>query len=83
VELLEQAINLASQCGCVVRQDWFGGSRSGSCEFQGRRWIFLDLALSPREQLETVLEALRTLPNLSASQVLPELRTALSLRKAA
>src|SRR4051812_40372356 len=44
VELLEQAIAAAGRCGIVVRQDWFGGSAAGACEFQGRRWVFVDLS---------------------------------------
>jgi hypothetical protein len=83
VELLEQAIALAEQCGFVVRQDWFGGSPAGACELKGRRWILIDLALGPREQLEGVLEALRAAPNLDPVPMPPQLRGMLNLRKAA
>ncbi len=83
VELLEQAIALAGSCGFVVRQDWFGGSAAGTCEFKGRRWIFLDLGLTPREQLEVVLEALRGLPSLAHNDLPPQLHTLLNLRRAA
>lgn len=58
VELLEQAIALAEQRGFVVRQDWLAGSAAGACEFNGRRWLLIDLAQSPREQLDLVLAAL-------------------------
>jgi hypothetical protein len=83
VELLEQAIGLAGRCGIVVRQDWFGGLAAGACEFQGRRWIFIDLALSPREQLEQVLDGLKALPSLAEDNVPPQLHSMLSLRNAA
>ena len=83
VELLDQAIALAGRCGFVVRQDWFGGSAAGACEFQGRRWIFIDLALTPREQLDQVLKALRALPSIAPDQVPAQLHTMLNLRKAA
>jgi hypothetical protein len=83
VELLEQAIALAERCGFVVRQDWFGGSAAGACEFKGRRWIFIDLALSPREQLDQVLDALRELPNLAQVEMGVQLQKMISLRKAA
>jgi hypothetical protein len=83
VELLEQAIALAERCGFVVRQDWFGGSAAGACEFKGRRWIFIDLALSPREQLDQVLDALRGLPNLAQVEMDSQLQKMLNLRKTA
>jgi len=83
VELLEQAIALAGQCGFVVRQDWFGGSTAGACEFQGRRWIFIDLALNPREQLEQVLDALRDAPQVQSIEMPPRLHAVLKLPKAA
>jgi hypothetical protein len=82
VELLEQAIALADQCGWSVRLDWFGGSAAGACEFKGRRWVFIDLALSPGEQLDQVLEALRSLPNLDQTKVTPPLQALLELRRA-
>ena len=81
VDLLDQAIAVADQCGLVVRQDWFGGSAAGACEFKGQRWVFIDLALSPREQLDQVLEALCSLPNLDPTAVSPPLQILLGLRK--
>lgn len=82
VELLEQAIALADRLGWAVRQDWFGGSHAGTCELKGRRFIFIDLATSPREQLDQVLEALRSLPNLDQTAVPAPLQALLGLRKA-
>jgi hypothetical protein len=49
----------------------------------GRRWIFVDLALSPREQLEQVLDALRELPNPPHPSIGPQLQACLSMRQAA
>ncbi len=83
VELLEHAIALAEQCGFVVRQDWFGGLSAGACEVKGRRWILIDLALNPREQLEGVLDALRATPTPELIPMPPQLRGMLNLRKAA
>lgn len=83
VELLEAAIDLAERSGYRVRQEWMGGAGAGNCEIKGRKWLFLDLSLSPAEQLEIVLGALGGDP---ASAVLPmpaELRTLLPLRKTA
>ena len=58
VERLEQALAVAQRRGFIVRQDWFNGTVSATCELKGRRWLFIDLALSPAEQLDMVLEAL-------------------------
>lgn len=83
VELLDQAIALAKQCGIVVRQDWFGGAAAGACEFKGRHWVFIDLALTPQEQLEQVLVALDTCQEADRIETAPKLRKVLTLRKAA
>ncbi len=83
VEILDQALSLATECGIVVRQDWFGGSAAGACAFKGRRWIFLDLSLSPHEQLGQVLQALRGLPNLPRQDMSPQLQALLAARVAA
>jgi hypothetical protein len=83
VELLEEATSLAARLGFKIRQEWFGGCAAGACEIKGQKWIFIDLALSPREQLEQVLAALREmaiLPDLAASG---HLQTLLQPRRAA
>lgn len=83
VELLEEATSLAAQLGFKIRQEWFGGCAAGACEIKGQKWIFIDLALSPGEQLEQVLAALREmaiLPDLAASG---HLQTLLQPRRAA
>jgi hypothetical protein len=83
VDLLEQALALAESQGYIVRQDWFGGTGAGACELKGRRWLFVDLALAPREQLEQVLDALREVVEPQATLPFPELQKAFNLRKAA
>lgn len=59
VELLDEALDLAAQLGYAIRQEWLGGSGGGGCEIKGRKCLFLDLALSPLEQLEQVAAAIR------------------------
>lgn len=83
VELLDEAIALAVQAGYKVRQDWFGGNAAGACELKGQRWLFLDLSLSPSEQLEQALESLRGLAQLPQLPASPQLRALLQPRKAA
>ena len=59
VGLLEEAIAAAQQLGYAVRHEWLGGTGGGACEVKGKRILFLDLAASPLEHLQKVLEALR------------------------
>ena len=59
VQLLERAIDRLRQLGYGVRQEYLGGTGGGSCEVKGQKWLFLDLALSPDEQLEVVVNVLR------------------------
>ncbi len=58
VELLEQALAVAESLGYHIRQEYLGGVGGGSCEFGGKRWMFVDLALSIEEQLDEILRAL-------------------------
>jgi hypothetical protein len=83
VELLDEAVTLAAKSGFGVRQDWFGGTQAGACEVKGARWIFIDLALSPSEQLDQVLAALREFPSPPNPSVSPQLQALLYSRKAA
>lgn len=83
VELLDEAVALAVECGFGVRQDWFGGAAAGACEIKGQRWIFIDLALNPREQLEQVLDALVEFADLPQSSPSPQLEALIKTRRAA
>lgn len=57
VELLERALRAAEQIGYRVRQDWLDGPGAG-CEIKGEKWLFLDLASSPLDQLDVVASVL-------------------------
>jgi hypothetical protein len=83
VELLDQALRLAERLGFVVRQEWLAGAGGGGCEIKGQKHFFLDLALSPAEQLDQVAQAIRTAPLVESLPLSPELRRALRLRKSA
>lgn len=83
VELLEQALAVAEQLGYRVRHEWMGGSGGGVCEFGGRKWIFLDLALNAVEQLEQVRQALEADPAIHTLDLTPPMRRLFGLRKAA
>ena len=97
IDLLEEALQLASAGGWHVRHEWLGGLRGGSCRLAGRHMLFVDRSLTAAEQLEQVLEGLRKYlhdPNVSdpfaarftqtvrASQLSSELRKSLKVLQA-
>jgi hypothetical protein len=55
---LDQWIEFARSRGFEIRFDWFAGNGGGACEVNGRKVLFIDLALPPIEQLELVRRAL-------------------------
>jgi hypothetical protein len=57
VELLDEAMALARKLGYDVRLEAVEGS-AGSCVVAGRKLLFVDVAASPAERLETVLDVL-------------------------
>ena len=83
IELLERAIEIAESLGYRIRHEWLGGTGGGACEFGGRKWIFVDLALNVSEQLEQVAAALRSEPAIYTVDLPPDLRRVLDLRHAA
>lgn len=83
VEMLEQSLDVAHDLGYRVRHEWLGGSGGGACEFGGRKWLFVDLALSAEEQLEQVCRALRGDAGIHLVEVSPTLRRMLDLKRAA
>jgi hypothetical protein len=83
VELLEEACQVAAELGYHVRQEWLGGTGGGACEFSGRKWIFIDLALNTVEQLEQVAGALQRDPGIHLISLTPAMRRCLGIRQAA
>lgn len=83
IELLEQALAAATEAGWVVRHEWLNGAAAGACEIKGRRHVFVDLALSPREQLDQVLGAMAQANLPQPLLAHPHLQALLQRRKAA
>ena len=83
VELLEGALDLAQAMGYGIRHEWLGGASSGCCEIAGQKWLFVDLALNPMEQLDQVINALMNDPQLFNVEVKEPLRECLGLRRSA
>lgn len=83
VELLEQAIDTASRLGYNLRHEFLGGVGGGGCEFGGSKWLFVDLALGPFDQLDQVCQALASDPSIHVVDLPDELRQHLNIRQAA
>jgi hypothetical protein len=64
VEELEVLIELAQQHGYRVRYDYFGGTGGGFCQVNGAKWLFIDLALSPAEQVDHLRQELAAEPTI-------------------
>ncbi len=83
VELLSEALSLAESLGYGIRHEWLGGTSGGLCEIAGQRWLFVDLALNPIEQLDQVIQGLQSDPRLLSARIGPELCTHLGIRRSA
>jgi hypothetical protein len=83
VVLLSYALNLAERLGYAVRQEWIEGDGGGSCVLRGRKLLFINLATPPDDQLEVVLNVLRSEPSAIQQEMPGELRAALRMRKIA
>jgi len=82
VELLERAIGVARHLGYGIRHEYLAGSGGGCCEFAGKKWLFIDLALSTEEQLEQVVQALQGDRRAMFADSCPALRRMLGRRAA-
>ncbi|MBN1912586.1 MAG: hypothetical protein JW818_22890 [Pirellulales bacterium] len=83
VEQLEATLAVAKSAGYQIRQEWLGGAGGGGCQFGGQKWLFLDLALGPAEQLDQVVDALRDDPSVVGLAMPEAVRTLLGVRKTA
>ncbi len=83
VEALDEALAVARTLGFEIREDWFDGRGGGPCRIRGRKCLFLDLQLSPRDRLAQVLETLRTEPGIAQVCLSPALASLLRAGRAA
>jgi hypothetical protein len=83
VAILNEALDTARRLGYEIRQDWLGGNGGGHCLVRGRKWLLLDVAQSPDEQLEVVTDALRGESGAERAVRSPQLAARLHLRPAA
>ena len=83
VEQLERCLELARQVGYGIRHEWLDSSGGGACEIGGKRWSFVDLAQSPAEQLDQVVEAIYGEPGLAEIGLPEEVQSLFDNRRAA
>lgn len=83
VEMLKEATALARSAGYRIRQEYLGGALGGGCEYGGQKWVFLDVALGPADQLEQLLDALRHDPALVGLPMSDLLRRQIGVKKSA
>ncbi len=68
-QLLSQALDLTRRAGYQIREEALEGAGGGHCTIRGQKWLLLDLTQPHREQLNDVLDALRSEPRLELSDV--------------
>jgi hypothetical protein len=83
VELLEQSLDLAKRLGYIIRQEFLNGNGGGGCVLRGRKILFIDLALGPAEQLDSVIETLRHDDRALEQEMSGELREMIAVKKSA
>jgi hypothetical protein len=82
IDLLERALRAVEGLGYRIRQDWLEG-QGGGCEIKGQKWLFLDLASAPAEQLHLVAEVLSREVAHRRLELEPQLRRFIDGRRAA
>lgn len=68
-QLLSQALDLSRRTGFWIREEVLEGAGGGHCLVRGQKWLLLDLTQTHQEQLNDVLDALRSEPRLELSDV--------------
>lgn len=83
VEVYECAKRVARSLGYEIREEELGGVGGGACEVAGNKYLFVDLAMSPVEQLELVTQVLDCDPNIMRVGVPLEVARRFPSRRAA
>ena len=83
VLMLEYALRTARGLGFRIREEALEGCEPGICNWNGKRWIFLDLDQTPAERLEIVAMALRGDARIAGMRLPRALDRYLDVRKSA
>ncbi len=68
-QLLSQALDLSRRAGYQIREESLEGAGGGHCLIRGQKCLLLDLTQTHQEQLNDVVDALRSEPRLELSEV--------------
>ncbi len=82
-QLLSMALDIVRGSGFHVREEPLDGAGGGHCLIRGQKWLLLDLTQTQQEQLDDVLDAIRSQPQIELSKVPRELVDSLKSAKAA
>ena len=69
IQQLDALILVAQENGYQIRYEYLGGAGGGLCEFGGRKWLFVDLALNAIETLEMVRTSLLSDPSIGVNPI--------------
>ncbi len=83
VDQLETLLELAKDMGYEVRYESLGGIGGGTCEYGGRKCLFVDITLGVLDQLDAVSRALGNDPQVALYEMTQDQEFALRTRKAA
>jgi hypothetical protein len=81
--LLEAALEATAKLGYRIREDALGGFPGGVCQIKGQKWLFVDPALSVRDRLQIVLDALFADPTAMSIDLPPPLMNVIRFNRAA
>jgi hypothetical protein len=83
IEKIDQWMTIAQRLGYQVRYDYFGGTGGGICQYNGKKILFVDLALTSIEQLEQIRKELACDPLLFSIELPPPMETELRMNNRA
>lgn len=83
VNLFEEWIEVAKELGYQPRFEYFGGTGGGVCRVGQKKWLFVDLANSQLEQIDSMVAALASDPLIDSLTLSEPIKVQLEARRAA
>lgn len=83
VALFEEWLEIARRLGYEPRFEFFGGTGGGACRVGNKKLLFIDLANSQVEQLDSLIDALANDPLLETLPLSPPVRAQWNERRVA
>lgn len=83
VRQFDEFLDVAQRLGYHIRYDYFGGTGGGVCHYGGKKWLFIDLALTAEDQLDVIFSTLKSDPLFETLEIPESMRRELSKRQVA